>query len=51
MTYYIPKTTAIKGNTLNSALLSSMLIPLPPLNEQKRIVEKIEELFSCIEYL
>ena len=51
MTYYIPKTTAIKGNTLNSALLSSMLIPLPPLNEQKHIVEKIEELFSCIEYL
>ena len=28
-----------------------ILIPIPPLNEQKRIVERIEELFSCIEYL
>ncbi len=29
---------AIKGNTLNKDSLSAMLIPLPPLEEQKRIV-------------
>jgi type I restriction enzyme S subunit len=28
-----------------------MLVPLPPLNEQKRIVEKIEELFGFIDKL
>lgn len=35
---------AIKGKTLNSTSLNNLLIPLPPLEEQKRIVEKIEEL-------
>ena len=36
--------TAIKGNTLNSDSLDSLFIPLPPLNEQKRISDKIDEL-------
>lgn len=40
--------TAIKGKTLNKALLNNMLIPLPPLEEQKRIVTKIKELFAAL---
>ena len=36
--------TAIKGNTLNSDSLDNLLIPLPPLEEQQRIVQKIDEL-------
>ena len=36
--------TAIKGATLNSDSLSNLLIPLPPLTEQKRIVNRIVEL-------
>ena len=35
---------AIKGNTLNSKSLKELLIPLPPIEEQQRIIEKIEEL-------
>ena len=35
---------------VNSQILGSITIPLPPLNEQHRIVEKIEELFSEIEH-
>ena len=41
--------TAQKGFYLNQ--LSKSLIPLPPLEEQKRIVDKIEELFKIIEPL
>lgn len=37
---------AIKGKTLNSKSLYNLLLPLPPLEEQKRIVTKIEELFD-----
>ena len=36
--------TAIKGNTLNSESLDALFIPLPSLNEQQRIVDKIKEL-------
>ena len=42
---------AIKGKTLNSTSLNNLLIPLPPLGEQKRIVEKIEELMSLCKEL
>lgn len=35
---------AIKGNTLNSKSLDNLLIPLPPLEEQQRIVDKLEQL-------
>lgn len=35
---------AIKGKTLNSKSLNSLLIPLPPMKEQIRIVNNIEEL-------
>lgn len=35
---------AIKGKTLNSESISNLLVPLPPLTEQKRIVEKLDQL-------
>ncbi len=40
---------AIKGKTLNSKSLSELLIPIPPLEEQERIVAKIGELFESID--
>ena len=39
---------AIKGKTLNNKSLNSLLIPLPPLLEQKRIVAKIKLAYSKI---
>ena len=36
---------------LNSDKVSSSIFPLPPLDEQKRIVEKIEELLPLVEKL
>lgn len=35
---------AIKGNTLNSKSLRNLLLPLPPLEEQQRIVEKLDKI-------
>ena len=35
---------AIKGKTLNSKSLNALLIPLPPLHEQQRIIARIEEI-------
>ena len=43
--------SAIKGKTLNSTSLNNLLIPLPPLTEQKRIVEKIEVLLPYTKQL
>ncbi|SQA92833.1 restriction endonuclease subunit S [Capnocytophaga ochracea] len=40
---------AIKGKTLNSKSLNNLLIPLPPLAEQLRIIESIDTIFRCIE--
>jgi type I restriction enzyme, S subunit len=40
--------TGLKTN-VNAQILSKLVFQLPPLNEQKRIVVKIEELFSEIE--
>lgn len=39
---------AIKGKTLNATSISNLMIPVPPLAEQERIVAKIEELLSLI---
>ena len=40
---------AIKGKTLNSKSIYNLLVPLPPLAEQRRIVVKIEELYEEID--
>lgn len=42
---------AIKGNTLNSDSIDALLIPLPPIKEQERIVAMIEELLGVTEGL
>ena len=41
--------TAIKGNTLNTDSINNLLVPLPPLAEQQRIVEKLEEILPLVE--
>ena len=43
--------SAIKGETLNSDSIDNLLIPLPPLAEQKRIVEKLDKLLPMIDNL
>lgn len=40
---------AVKGKTLNATSISNLMIPLPPLAEQERIVAKIEELLPLVE--
>ncbi len=42
---------AVKGATLNTTSLNSILVPLPPLAEQKRIVAKVDEIFALIDEL
>ncbi len=49
ITSYTASTDAIKGATLNSKKISEMLVPLPPLEEQRRIVEKITKINQGIE--
>lgn len=52
---YVIKTDAASGkgsaikNIPPMKVLNNLLVPLPPLEEQKRIVKKIEEIFSIID--
>lgn len=43
--------SAIKGNTLNSESIAALMIPLPPLAEQHRIVAKVDELMALCDQL
>ncbi|NME94576.1 hypothetical protein HF847_00940 [Clostridium cochlearium] len=43
--------TGIAVPKLNQTNLNNILIPLPPLAEQKRIVEKVDQLFALIDEL
>lgn len=44
-------TSAIKGATLNRDSISSIMVPLPPIGEQIRIVAKINELMEILDRL
>jgi type I restriction enzyme S subunit len=48
ITGYTSSTDAIKGAILNAKKMSEMLVPLPPLNEQKRIVEALDNVVASI---
>ena len=48
ITTYGKTKTAIKGNTLNSTSIDKLLIPVPPINEQSRIVKSITNLLVKI---
>lgn len=43
--------SAIKGNTLNSESIAALMIPLPPMAEQLRIVAKVDELMALCDQL
>ncbi|UTW26516.1 restriction endonuclease subunit S [Mycoplasmopsis bovis] len=45
------KKEAIKGGTLNTKSLSKLLIPIPPLKEQQRIVENITKIQKLLKNL
>lgn len=49
VTKYGDKKNAIKGATLNSTSLANLMIPLPPLEEQRRIVDKLDQLLPLVE--
>ena len=51
ITGYTSSTDAIKGATLNSKKISEMLVPLPPLTEQSRIVNALNSVLKSIEVL
>ena len=48
ITKYGDKKNAIKGATLNSTSIANLMIPLPPIEEQKRIVDKLNQLLPLV---
>ena len=42
---------AVNQASINISSIEKIIIPLPPLTEQKRIVEKIEEIFSALVFI
>lgn len=48
ITGYTATTEAIKGATLNSKKIAEMLVPLPPLAEQRRIVSAVNTALTSI---
>lgn len=42
---------AIKGATLNRDSLANIFLPLPPIDEQQRIVSKVDELMALCDHL
>lgn len=49
--YLIERATGTTFLAVTVSTVNEMLIPLPPLAEQKRIVEKVDELFALIDEL
>ena len=43
--------SAIKGKTLNANSLTNLLVPLPPIEEQKRIVDKLNQIMPLVNNL
>ena len=41
--------SAIKGNTLNTESINNLIVPLPPLAEQERIVDMLEQILPLVE--
>jgi type I restriction enzyme ecoAI specificity protein len=46
---YSVKSDAVNQSNINAEKLSNLLIPLPPLAEQHRIVQKIEQLLTIVD--
>ena len=51
MIYWIRRQTDIKGVLISNDKLATILVPLPSLEEQHRIVAKIEELLPNCDQL
>ncbi|MBI0091554.1 restriction endonuclease subunit S [Lactobacillus sp. M0345] len=51
LTKFADSKNAIQGKTLNKTSLNNMMIPLPPLAEQQRIVDKLDELLPKVSEL
>ena len=47
--YFEGKSTGSTFKAIGGEIIRETIIPIPPLNEQKRIVDRIEELYSCLD--